>query len=153
MCGVVLARIVLLFAQYVPGQLCSDNSHFFLACFMLFSCMKHDRKNGSMCESPLARNFKHLNSYSYGHTVNRISNDRARCRRPGVLQKPQQQAFSISPNGRQFATLRPPIRAKPSYCEDSRGGAMWLSGASECERSETRGALGFQATSANWLVR
>jgi hypothetical protein len=37
--------------------------------------------------------------------------------------------------------------------EDSRAGAMWLSGASECERSETRGPTGLQGPSAGGLVR
>ena len=51
-------------------------------------------------------------------------------RRPGHTAKAHILAIRIAPNGRLPATLRPPIRAKPSYCEDSRAGAMWLSGAS-----------------------
>ena len=61
-------------------------------------------------------------------------------------------ANRIAANGRRPATLRPPIRAKPSYCEDSRAGAMWLSVASECERSETRRPTGFQGLSAGRML-
>jgi hypothetical protein len=50
-------------------------------------------------------------------------------RRPGRAAKAQNKAFCISPNGRLYATLRPPTRANPS----TRG---FAGGRNVAERSE-----------------
>jgi hypothetical protein len=50
----------------------------------------------------------------------------------------------LAPNGRLSATLPEPIkRARAKDLAGSLARAMWLSGVSECERSETRGAPTF----------
>ena len=48
-------------------------------------------------------------------------------------------AWVMSPNGTGLRRCAHPLE-RIRVLEDSRVGAMWLSGASKCERSETRGA-------------
>ena len=60
---------------------------------------------------------------------------------------------NLAPNGLPPATLPEPIkRACDKDLAGSLARAMWLSGASACERSETRGPQGFQGPSAGGRV-